>query len=133
PDEFGRAVHGSVEVRLGSDVAAAVLAFGLGEDAGVQIRIDGHLLAGHSVQGEAGRDLGDAAGALGNDDELDDDQYDENDGSDHDVARGDEGSECVDDFSGLPFGQHQAGGGHVQAQPEHGDDEQHTRENREVE
>src|SRR5690606_1217346 len=80
PDEFGRAVHGSVEVRLASDVAAAVLGFGLGDDAGVQIRIDGHLLAGHGVQGEAGRDLGDAAGALGNDDELDDDQDDENDG-----------------------------------------------------
>ena len=43
----------------------------VGDQAGVQVGVDRHLLAGHGVEGEARRDFGDAPGALRDDDELD--------------------------------------------------------------
>ena len=43
------------------------------DDAGVQVGVDRHLPAGHAVQGKAGGHFADARGALGDHDELDDD------------------------------------------------------------
>ena len=59
---------------------------GLVDQPGREVGVDRHLLAGHGVQGEPGRDLGDAAGALGDDDEVHDHQDGEDDHADDEVA-----------------------------------------------
>jgi hypothetical protein len=56
-----------------------LLGFVLVDQAGRQVGVDRHLLAGHGVEGEARRDFGDAARTLGDDDEVHDDQDDEDD------------------------------------------------------
>ena len=55
-------------------------------DAGVQVGVDGHLLAGHAVEGESGGHLADARGPLGDDHELDHDDDREDDQADHDIV-----------------------------------------------
>ena len=96
-DELAGAVHRAVEVGLCLDGPAARARLALGDEAGVQVGVDRHLLAGHGVQGEARRDLGDAAGALGDDDEVDDDEDQEDDEADDVVAADDEVAERLDD------------------------------------
>ena len=59
---------------------------GFVDQAGGQIGVDRHLLAGHGVQGEARRDFGDAARALGDDDEVHDHQDREDDDADDEIA-----------------------------------------------
>ena len=88
--ELARAVHGAVEVRLRADLGAPGDGFLLVDDAGVEVGVDGHLLAGHGVQGEPCADLRDAAGALGHDHEIDDDEDREDDDADGVVAADDE-------------------------------------------
>ena len=70
-DELRGAVHRAVEVGLALDLVAAAAGLVVGDLAGVEVGVDRHLLAGHGVEGEAGGDLGDAAGAVGDDHELD--------------------------------------------------------------
>ena len=72
--ELRRAVHRAVEVGLARDLVAALAGLLLVDQAGVEIGVDRHLLAGHRVQREARRDFGDAAGALRDDDEVDADR-----------------------------------------------------------
>ena len=60
------------------------------DEAGVEVGVDRHLLAGHGVEGEAGSDLGDAAGTVGDDDELDDRQDQEDHETDDQGAADDE-------------------------------------------
>ena len=60
-----------------------------------------HLLAGHGVEGEPGADLGDALGALGDDDELDDGDDQEDHHADDQVAADHELAEGVDDLAGV--------------------------------
>ena len=88
-DELRGAVHGAVEVGLGRDFGAALAGLGVGDQPGVEVGVDRHLLAGHRVEGEAGADLGHALGTLGDDDELDDHEDQEDDGADdHRAAHG---------------------------------------------
>ena len=100
-DELAGTVHRPVEVGLLRDFLAAALGFALVDDAGVQVGVDRHLLAGHAVQGEAGGDFADARGALGDHDELNDDDDDEDDDADDDLAvAGDELGERRDHAAG---------------------------------
>ena len=99
-DELAGTVHGPEEVGLLGQLAAAALGLGLVDDAGVQIGVDGHLPAGHAVQGEAGRDFADARGALGDHDELDHDDDREDDQADDDLVAGDELAEAFHDAAG---------------------------------
>ena len=85
-DEFAGTVHGAVEVGFFLDLEAAGGGGEFIDDAGVEFGIDGHLFAGHGVEGEPGGNFGDAACAFGDDDEIDDDENDENDGADEVVA-----------------------------------------------
>ena len=94
--ELRRAVHRAVEVRLLGDLGAAPARLVLADQAGVEIGVDRHLLAGHGVEGEARADLGDAPGALGDDDEVDDDQDREHDEADDVVAADHELAEGLD-------------------------------------
>ena len=69
-----------------SSFCAALARLLLVDQAGGQVGVDRHLLAGHGVEVEARGDFGDAAGALGDDDEVHDHQDREHDDADHEVA-----------------------------------------------
>ena len=118
-DEFAGTVHGAVEVGFLAHFGPALLGFGLVDDAGVQVGVDGHLLAGHRVQGEARRHLGDAAGALGHHHEVDDHEDGEHHRTDYVVAADHHFAEGLDDLARgvvtvLAVQQHDAARGHVQ-------------------
>jgi hypothetical protein len=135
--ELAGAVHRAVELGLLADLAAAPAGIGLPDQAGVQVRVDRHLLARHGVQGEARRNLGDAAGALGDDHEVDDHQDDEHNDPDYVVVAYQEVAERLDHLAGrvraiVAVEQHHAGGGHVQRQPQQRGDQQDRGEQREV-
>jgi hypothetical protein len=60
-DEFAGAVHGAVERALVLEFAPAPPRLGLVDQAGGEVGVDRHLLAGHGVEVEARGHLGDAA------------------------------------------------------------------------
>ena len=95
--ELAGAVHGAEEIRLVRHLLAPAHRLFLVDEAGVEIGVDRHLLAGHAVEHEARGDLGDAARALGDDDEVDDDQDGEDGDADRVIAADDEGAEGFDD------------------------------------
>jgi hypothetical protein len=99
-DELRGAVHRAVEVGLALDLAAALARGALVDEASAQIGVDRHLLAGHRVEGEAGRDLGDALGALGDDDEVHDHQDQKDDRADDEIAADRERAERRDHRAG---------------------------------
>ncbi len=100
-DELGGAVHGAVEVGLLGDLGAARARLVVADQAGVEVGVDRHLLAGHRVEREARADLGDAPGAVGDDHELDHDEDQEDHEADDDVAADDEFAERLDDAAGV--------------------------------
>ena len=118
------AVHGAVEFGFAWPVAFAALArFGFVDQAGVQVGIDGHLLAGQGVQGEARGDFGDAHRAMVDDHVLNGDQDQEDHRADDVVAAHHEVAEGLDHVAGgagagVAVQQDQARGGDVQRQPE---------------
>ena len=130
--ELGGAVHRAVEVGLASDLRAACAGDLVGDQAGVEVGVDRHLLAGHRVEGEAGAHLGHSAGAVGHDDELDHDQDHEDDQADHDVAPDHEVTEGADDAARVAGGQDLARHRDVDRQAEHRREQQQRRERREV-
>ena len=82
--------------------------FGLGDEAGVEVGVDGELLAGHRVEREARGDFGDASRAVGDDDELDDDQDREDHDADRVVAADDDVAERFDHLSRVAVQQDRA-------------------------
>ena len=107
--ELGRAVHRAVEVGLVlRSSARRSRASRVGDQAGVQVGVDRHLLAGHRVEGEARADLGDTAGAVRDHDELDDHEDQEDDDADDEVAAHDERAEGVDHLAGIAVREDQA-------------------------
>ncbi|MBI4880118.1 MAG: hypothetical protein HY812_10745 [Planctomycetes bacterium] len=130
--ELGGAVHGAVELALPHELRAARARLLAVDHAGAQVGVDRHLLAGQAVQGEARRHLGDAAGALGDHDELHDEQDAEDDDADHQVAAHDEVAEGVDHLAGVALEQDEARRGDVEAEAEQGEEEQQGGEGGEV-
>jgi hypothetical protein len=126
--EFAGPVHGPVKVRFLFDGPAAGAGLLFVDDAGVKLGVDGHLLAGHGVQGEAGRHFGDTPGALGDDDEIDQDQNQEDDQADDVIAVDDVIAERFDDMPGITIQQDQPGRGNVERKPVKRDKEQQGRE-----
>ena len=117
------AVHGAVEFGFAGQLFAALAGFGFVDQAGVQVGIDRHLLAGQGIQGEARGDFRDAHRAMVDDDVLDGDQHQEDDRADDVVAADHEVSEGLDHVaggggSGVAVQQDQARGGDVQRQAE---------------
>jgi hypothetical protein len=98
--ELAGTVHGAEEVGFLAHFGAALLGLVLVDQAGVQVGVDGHLLAGHRVQGEARAHLGDALGALGDHHEVDDHQDGEHDQTDREVAADQEVAEGLDHLAG---------------------------------
>ncbi len=130
--ELGGAVHRAVEVGELGDLLAAAPRLALVEEPGVEVGVDRHLLAGHGVQGEARRDLGHAPRALGDDDEVDRHQDDEEHHPHGVVAADDEVPERLDHPARLPLAQDEPGAGDVERQPEEGEEEEHRREDAEL-
>src|SRR3546814_18794427 len=67
------------------------------DETGRKIRVDRHLLARHGIQAESRRDLGNAPGPLGDDDEIDDDED-----RDHRPAADDESGRASGRERGCP-------------------------------
>ena len=123
PDEFARAVHRAVKIRLISDFLSPSSRFALIDKPRVQIRVDAHLLAGHGIQRKARRDFGDAARALGNHDEIDDDQDREHHNADRIVSAHDEIAERFNDvprgcLSFVAVQEDQPSGRDIQGEPQ---------------
>ncbi len=135
--ELARAVHRAEELGLVGDLGAAAPGLGLVDVAGGEVGVDGHLLARQRIEREARADFGDALGALGDDHEIDHHQHRKDDQADREVAADQETAEALDDLAGragagVAFGQHDAGRGHVERQPQQRGDQQHRRERGEV-
>src|SRR5690606_15863819 len=84
--EFRRPVHGAVELGLLGHVAATLACVVLADQPGVEVGVDGHLLARQCVQGEARGHLGDALTTLGDHHEVNDGEDHEHDHADNEVA-----------------------------------------------
>ena len=113
-DVFRRTVHGAVEFGFHRHFGAAALGILFADQAGVQVGVDRHLLAGHRVKGETGAHLGDTARTLGDDGKVDDGEDDEDDETDRVVAADQEVAERFDHLAGrgaarVAFRQHDAG------------------------
>ena len=63
-------VHGTVELGFLGDFGPAGLGLALVDQAGVEVGVDGHLLAGHGVEGKPRAHLGNPPGALGHHHEV---------------------------------------------------------------
>src|SRR5581483_1128974 len=117
--------------------SAARLGAALVDQAGGEIGVDRHLLAGQRVQSEARCDLGHAARAARDDREVDREQDQEDDRADDQAAADREAPEGLDDVARgaralAALEQDEAGGRDVQAQAEERGDEQQRREDREI-
>ena len=131
--ELRGTVHGAEEGGFLLQGRAARLGGLLVDQAGGEIGVDGHLLAGHRIEGEAGRDLGDAARALRDHHEVHDDQDREHDDPDDEVAAHHEVAEGLDDVAGrrrplVAVAEDQPRRGEVQGEPQHRGDQQQRRE-----
>ena len=130
--EFACTVHRAIEVGFFLDFESAGCGGEFVNDAGVELGVDGHLFTRHRVQGESRGDLGNTARALGDDDEIDDDENNENDRADDVVALDEHMAEGFDDISGEAVEQDESRGGDVQRQSHQGDGEQNGGEGREL-
>ena len=120
-DDLGGAVHSAVEVRLLLDLMAAILCLLFVDEARGKVCVNGHLLAGHGIQREAGSHLGYTLGAFGDDDEVHQNDDEEDEDTHHNVAAGDELAKGLDDLTGVAVvAQDQPGGGHIHTQSEEG-------------
>ncbi len=131
--EFRGAVHRAVKIGFGRDFLAAQLGFVRGEQAGVEIGVDRHLLAGHRIERETRRDFGNAASALGDHDEVDHHQDTEDEEADGIVAADQEIAEALDHMAsgvrpGMSVDEHDAGRCDVERQAEQSREQQHRRE-----
>src|SRR3546814_11432982 len=81
------------EVALVRQILAPAARLALVDQAGREVGVDRHLLARHGIQAEAGGDVGDAPGALGDDHEVHDHQDAEDDDADDEVAAHHEAAE----------------------------------------
>jgi hypothetical protein len=136
-DEFGGAVHGTIKAAFLFQRAAAVARDFFIDQAGVEVGIDRHLLAGHGVQAEPCRDFGDAAGAFRDDHEIHDEQDGEQDQADHDVAAHQESAERGDHMTGgertfAAMAEDQPGGGDVERQAQQRRQQQQLRKAGEI-
>ena len=130
-------VHRAVELGFLGNFGTPLARFLLTDQAGVQIGVNRHLLAGHGIQGEARADFRDAPRALGDDHEIDYGQNDEHHDADRVIATDQEVAESLDHLArgvrpGVPFGEHYPGRGYVEREPQHGADQQNRREHHEI-
>ena len=131
--ELRGTVHGTEEVGFFLQFLAARAGFVFVDQAGGQVGVDGHLLAGHGVQGETRRHFGDTRRTFGDDHEVHQGEDREDDDADDEAVAHDETAEGLDDVTGgrrafVTVGQNQAGRGQVEGEAHQGGDQQHHRE-----
>ena len=136
-DELRGTVHGAEEVGLLRNLFAALLRGLLVDYAGIEIRINGHLLAWHRIESESGGHFGDAARTFGNHRKVDDHQNAEDNNTHQVIAGNHKLSECLNHLACsigalMAIDQHHAGRGHVQCQPKHCGEKDDGGEGREV-
>ena len=136
-DEFARAVHSAIEVGLLPHGGPAVGGFFLINKPGVEVGLNGHLLAGHGVQGKARRHFGDARGARGDDHLVENEQNKKDDRAHHIAAAHHKLAESADDLARragphVAVEQNQPGGGHVERKPQQGGHQQQRRKDGEL-
>ena len=91
------------------------------------------LLTGHRVQGETSRDFSHAAGAVGDDDELNDHEDRKDDETDGVVTADDDGAELLDDLARIAVQQDRTRRADVEREPEERHDQDQRREDAERE
>lgn len=106
-------------------------------EAGVEIRVNGHLLAGQGVQGKTGGDFRGAHGAVVDDQVLDSDEGEENHEANDVVSTNDELAEGLDDVAGggsafIAVEKNTAAAGDIERDAEERQKKQQRRENREL-
>jgi hypothetical protein len=132
-DEAHRAVHRAVQLRFALEIGAAA-ARGIGVDrARAHLGVDRELLAGHRVEREPRRDLGDALGAARDDDQLHDRDHREHDEPDHEIAGDHRAAERAHDRACVCVGEHEPRRRDFEADAEQRRDDQQHRERREAE
>ena len=132
-NKLGGAVHRAEKVGFFCHFGAAAFGFFFVNQAGIQVRIHRHLFAGHGIQREACRHLGNALGALGHHHEVDHHQNGEHDQAHGKIAANQEVTKRLDHGTGrtgagVAFEQHHTGRGHVQRQAHEGGQQQHRGE-----
>ena len=118
--ELAGTVHGAIEVGLLGHFRATALSLRLLNQSGIQIGIDGHLLARHGIQGKTRTDLGNSPGTLGDHHKVDDHQDRKHHDTDHVVAADHHLTKRLNHLpcgrmAILPVQQHHSCGGHVQS------------------
>ena len=98
--DFGSTVHGTVEVGLSLNLLSSLSGLLLRNHSGRKIRVNGHLLTGHSIQLKTGCHFGYTLRTLGNNNKLH--QYDNqvDNQTYHHVTLYNEVTEGLDDCSG---------------------------------
>ena len=137
-DEFRCAVHRAEEGAFLLELAPARLRHLLVNEAGREVGVDRHLLAGNGVESEARADLGDAGRALGDDQEVDRHQDEKDDDADDEIAAHHQAGEAADDVAGrrrplFAVRQDEARGRNVEREPQDRRHQEHGREGRELE
>ncbi len=135
--EFTGTVHGTVELGFLGDFGTAALGFRLIDEAGVEVGVDRHLFAGHRVEGKACAHLGNTAGTLGDNHEVDDHQNREHHDTDDVVATDHHFTEGLNHLARrgvavLTVKHHHPGGSHVQRQTQQRGDQQNGRKHRKI-
>ena len=135
-DEFAGAVHRAVKIGFPLDelpFAARSLRI---QGAGVHVRVDGHLLSRHCIQGKTCRHFRNALRTAGDDDELNRDENRKNDRADDEVSIHDERAEGRNDAADRArrgtLRQDQARCRDVEREPEERRYQQRRREGREL-
>ncbi len=131
--EFGSTVHGAEEVRLLREFFAAFLGGFLVNHASIQVSVNRHLFSRHGVQGKTCVHFRHTASTFGHHNEVDDHQNREDDETHHIVAANHKLTEGRHHFASsfvafMAIDQNDTGRRHVQAQTEHGGEQQHRRE-----
>ncbi len=131
--ELQRSVHRPVQLALALERAPAAARLRRVDRARADVRVDRHLLPGERVEREAGGDLGDALGALRDDEQLHEREDREHDHADDRVSLDDDAPERLDDPARLAARQHEPRRGDVERHPEQGREQEEGREAREAE
>ena len=98
--ELRRTIHRTEEGAFIFKIAAALFGDFFVDEAGGQIGVDGHLLAGHGVQAETRADFSDTARTFGDHDEVHDHEDRKDDHADDEVALHHEIAEGLNDVTG---------------------------------
>ena len=117
-DELRSTIHRAEKVCFALDLDTPFLRLGIRDRALVQVGVDGHLLAWHCIEGEAGGDFCDTLGTLRDDDEVNADEDHEHDEADDRIAADNEVAECRDDLACETIKQDQSRRRNVQREAE---------------